>query len=49
MVSVWYTLKLILTSVSVKEVDIYLHFGFQPPFKFCMQLGTQGGCTKMPF
>ena len=19
------------------------------PFKFCMQLGTQGGCTKMPF
>ena len=22
---------------------------FQPPFKFCMQLGTQGGYTKMPF
>ena len=22
---------------------------FQPPFKFCMQLGTQEGSTKMPF
>ena len=22
---------------------------FQPSFKFCMQLGSQGGCTKMPF
>ena len=21
---------------------------FQPPFKFCMQLGAQGGCTKTP-
>ena len=22
---------------------------FNPPFKFCKQLGTQGECTKMPF
>ena len=22
---------------------------FQPPYKFCMQLGTQGGCIKMRF
>ena len=22
---------------------------FKFSFKFCMQLGTQGGCTKMPF
>ena len=22
---------------------------FQPSFKFCKQLGSQGGCTKMPF
>ena len=38
-----------LKNKSLKESNILGNENFQPPFKFCMQLGTQGGCTKMPF
>ena len=34
---------------SLKESNILGNENFQPPFNFCMQLGVQGGCTKMPF
>ena len=34
---------------SLRESNILGNENFQPPFKFCMQLGTQGECTKMPF
>ena len=38
-----------LKNKSLNESNILGNENFQPPFKFCMQLGTQGGCTKMPF
>ena len=34
---------------SLQESNILGNESFQPPFKFFLQLGTQGGCTKMPF
>ena len=34
---------------SLLESNILGNEHFQPSFKFCMQVGTQGGCTKMPF
>ena len=33
---------------SLKESNILGNVNFLPPFKFCMQLGTQGECTKTP-
>ena len=34
---------------SLQESNILGNESFQPPFKFFLQLSTQGGCTKMPF
>ena len=34
---------------SLQESNILGNQNFQPPFKFCMQLGTQGDAQKCPF
>ena len=34
---------------SLRESNILGNENFQPPFKFCMQLGTQGDTQKCPF